>query len=537
MLVHDIRGYSFVKNRFETFSAMVVEAGKVVAVGESADLLRRYPKAERLDGTGKALLPGLIDVHGHIFNLGSYFSQVGMADMTSLKQAQAAVAGYAQANPREQWILGRGWNESHWDLGRLPTAADLDRVVADRPVALRRVDGHSLWVNSLALKLAGIGPDTADPTGGHIARDSQGNATGILVDKAIALMLAHVPAPDDAAQRRSLDAALAHMRSVGLTGAGDAGVRVTPGEVRLYQEYAAAGKLSTRIYAMIGDVLDDFAQFAKDGPIVNMFDGRFNLRTVKLFADGALGGHGAAMLEDYSDATEGGGLARGLLMMDDAAMRSKIRTAIEHGYQVCVHAIGDAANRQVLDAFEWAYRQVGGRHLRHRIEHAQIVALSDVPRFKSLDLIASMQPTHATTDMNVAQAYIGSERLKGAYAWRTFLDQGTVLAGGSDFPVEPANPFYGLHAAITRTDRKGQPAGGWQPHESLTPQQALRAFTLDAAYAQHQEDILGSLEPGKWADFILVDQDPFAIAPGDIWKTNVLQTWVAGECVFDRSRT
>lgn len=537
MLVHDIRGYSFVKNRFETFSAMLVEAGKVVAVGESAEMLRRHANATRVDGKGKALLPGLIDVHGHIFNLGFYFSQAGLAGVTSMSQAQAAVASYAQANPQEPWILGRGWNESHWDLGRMPTAGDLDAVVADRPVALRRVDGHSLWVNSLALKLAGIGAETADPPGGHIARDSQGKATGVLVDKAMALLLAHVPAPDDAALRRALDAALAHLRSIGVTGAGDAGVRVTPSEVRLYQEYAAAGKLSTRVYAMIGDVTEDFAHFAKGGPLVNAFDGRFNLRTVKLFADGALGGHGAAMLEDYSDAAGGGGLARGLLMMDDAAMRSKIRTAIEHGYQVCVHAIGDAANRQVLDAFEWAYREAGGRQLRHRIEHAQIVALSDLPRFKSLDLIASMQPTHATTDMNVAEAYIGSERIKGAYAWRTFLEQGTVIAGGSDFPVEPANPFYGLHAAVTRTDRNGRPVGGWRAHEALTPQQALRAFTLDAAYAQHQEDILGSLEPGKWADFILVDQDPFAINPNDIWKTEVLQTWVAGECVFDRSQT
>lgn len=536
MLVHDIRGYSFLGNRFGTFSAMLVEGGKVVAVGDSVDLLRRHPKAERLNGDGKTLLPGLIDVHGHIFNLGYYFSQVGLGGMTSLTQAQAAVATYAGANPREQWILGRGWNESHWNLGRMPTAADLDTVVADRPVALRRIDGHALWANSRALEMAGIGAATADPPGGHIARDSQGKATGILVDKAMPMLLEHVPPPDDVAQRRALDAALAHLGSIGVTGAGDAGVRVTPREVQLYQEYAAAGRLSTRIYAMIGDVTEDFAQLSKDGPLVNTFDGRFNLRTVKLFADGALGSHGAAMLEDYSDRSGGAGLFRGLLMMDDGAMRAKIRTAIEYGYQVCVHAIGDAANRQVLDAFESVYQQVGGRHLRHRIEHAQILAPSDVPRLKALDLVASMQPTHATTDMNIAEAYIGRRRLEGAYAWRTLVEQGTVVAGGSDFPVEPANPFYGLHAAITRKDRQGQPPGGWQPHEALSPSQALRAFTLDAAYAQHQEDILGSLEPAKWADFILVDRDPFAIPPDDIWKTQVLQTWVAGECVFDRSR-
>jgi predicted amidohydrolase YtcJ len=536
MLVHNVRGYTFFENRFKTFSAMRIESGKVVAVGDSADLLRRYPEAERIDGNGKALLPGLIDAHGHVFNLGYFFSQVGLGGMSSLTEAQDAVARYAQSNPQAKWIVGRGWNESHWSLGRLPTAADLDAVVADRPVALRRVDGHSLWANSLALQMAGIGPDTADPPGGHITRDAQGSATGVLVDKAMALMLAHVPAPDDAAQRQALDAALAHLRSIGLTGVGDAGVRVTPAEVRLYLEYAAAGKLTTRVYAMIGDVTEDFEHFAKSGPVIDRFDGRFSLRTVKLFADGALGGHGAAMLEDYTDHRCGAGFARGLLMMDDAAMQSKIKTAIERGYQVCVHAIGDAANRQVLDAFESAFKEVGGRHLRHRVEHAQIVALPDLPRFKSLDLIASMQPTHATTDMNIAEAYIGSRRIQGAYAWRTLANQGTVIAGGSDFPVEPANPFYGLHAAITRKDRNGQPVGGWRAHEALTPPEALRAFTLDAAYAQHQEKIIGSLEPGKWADFILLDQDPFEVDPNDVWRTGVLQTWVAGECVFDRSQ-
>lgn len=537
MLIHNIHGYTFFEDQFKTFSAMLVEAGKVVAVGDSADLLQHCPNAERVDGNGKTLLPGLIDAHGHIFNLGYYFSQVALAGMTSLAQTQAAVASYAQANPQAKWIVGRGWNESHWDLGRLPTAGELDVVVADRPVALRRIDGHALWVNSLALQMAGIGPHTADPPGGHITRDTQGNASGVLVDKAMALLLPHVPAPDDAAQRQALDAALAHLRSIGITGVGDAGVWVTPREVRLFQEYAAAGKLSTRVYAMIGDVTEDFAHFAKTGPLIDTFDAHLSLRAVKLFADGALGSHGAAMLENYSDHTCGTGLFKGLLMMDDTVIKSKIKTAIELGYQVCVHAIGDAANRQVLDAFESVYKEVGGQHLRHRIEHAQIISLPDLPRLKSLDLIASMQPTHATTDMNIAEARIGNRRIKGAYAWRTLLDQGTVIAGGSDFPVEPANPFYGLHAAITRTDRQGQPVKGWRTHEALTPPQALRAFTLDAAYAQHQENILGSLEPGKWADFILLDQDPFAIDPNDIWKTQVLQTWVAGQCVFDRSQT
>jgi predicted amidohydrolase YtcJ len=247
-----------------------------------------------------------------------------------------------------------------------------------------------------------------------------------------------------------------------------------------------------------------------------------------LFADGALGSRGAALLAPYSDQPS----QRGLLFMSDKDMEGKIETALRAGYQVNVHAIGDAANRQVLDSFEAAYKVVGGRDLRNRIEHAQVVALSDIPRFKQLDLIASMQPTHATSDMNMAEDRVGKERIKGAYAWRSFLDQGTHIAGGSDFPVESDNPFFGLHAAVTRTDHAGLPVGGWHPEQAMTLLEAFRAFTLDAAYAQHQEKTLGSLEPGKWADFILIDRDLFKIAPADIWKVNVEQTWVGGAKVF-----
>jgi len=255
---------------------------------------------------------------------------------------------------------------------------------------------------------------------------------------------------------------------------------------------------------------------------------RLTVRSVKLFADGALGSRGAALLAPYSDKPD----QRGLLFMSNAEMQRKMETALRAGYQVNVHAIGDAANRQVLDGFEGAYKSVGGRQLRNRIEHAQVVALVDIPRFKQLDLIASMQPTHATSDMNMAESRIGPERLKGAYAWRTFLDQGTRIAGGSDFPVEEDNPFFGLYSAITRMDHHGNPKGGWHPEQAMTRVEAFRAFTMDAAYAQHQEHTIGSLEPGKWADFILVDGDLFKEPSAQIWKTKVLQTWVAGTRVF-----
>jgi len=316
------------------------------------------------------------------------------------------------------------------------------------------------------------------------------------------------------------------MNAVGLTGVGDAGE--TGNVIALYRQLADRWELTVRIYAMILDTGEDFQALAKQGPLIDYDQGRLTVRSVKLFADGALGSRGAALLAPYSDQPG----QRGLLRMSDAEMEAHIEAGLRAGFQVNVHAIGDAANRQVLDGFEAAYKAVGGQQLRNRIEHAQVVALSDIPRFKQLNLIASMQPTHATSDKNMAEDRLGAERLKGAYAWRSFLDQGTRVAGGSDFPVESDNPFFGLHAAVTRTGHDNQPPGGWHPEQAMTLLEAFRAFTLDAAYAQHQEQQLGSLEPGKWADFIIIDRDLFRIAPADIWKIKVEQTWLAGKRVF-----
>jgi predicted amidohydrolase YtcJ len=335
-----------------------------------------------------------------------------------------------------------------------------------------------------------------------------------------------VPPPSDAERRTALRAALKHMNSVGLTGVGDAGVDAH--EIALYRELADQGLLTARIYAMIGGVGEDFAALSRHGPLLGYADDRLTVRAVKLYADGALGSRGAALLAPYSDAPG----QRGLLFMSDAQMKANVATALKAGYQVNVHAIGDAANRQVLDAFAAAYQHIGGRPLRNRIEHAQVVAPSDIPRFKELELIASMQPTHATSDMNMAEDRLGKARLAGAYAWRIFLDQGTRIAGGSDFPVESDNPFFGLHAAVTRTDHAGKPAGGWHSEQAMTLLEAFRAFTLDAAYAEHLETRVGSLEPGKWADFIVIDRDLFTINPQEIWKIQVRETWLGGERVF-----
>lgn len=525
-LVESVQGYTLQNDKIASFSGLVFDQGKVLETGDAAALRAKYPDAKRIDGQGKTLLPGLIDAHGHVFRLGFKTTEISLSATKSLQEAQGQIRDYAQKNPQRQWLLGYGWNQVNWKLGRFPTAAELDAAISDRPVRLVRVDGHAAWLNTKALQAAGITRDTKDPAGGRIERDANGNPTGVLIDKAMALVNNVIPPYSDDDRRAALAAAVAHLNALGLTSVGDAGVTVA--DDRIYREFADQGKLTTRIYGMIRDTGEDFKTLSAKGPLIAYGNDRYDLRAVKLYGDGALGSRGAALMEPYTDDHA----HSGLLFMSDTAMQASVKSALKAGYQVNVHAIGDKTNHQVLDAMEVAYKDVGGRELRNRIEHAQVVSLPDIPRFKKLNLIASMQPTHATSDMNMAEDRIGKERIKGAYAWQTFLKQGTVIAGGSDFPVESANPFYGLHAAVTRTDHEGRPIKGWHPEEAMTLPQAFRAFTMDAAYAQHQEKTLGSLEKGKWADFILVDRDLFKVAPADIWKIQVLETWVAGERVY-----
>jgi predicted amidohydrolase YtcJ len=528
-LIENVRGYTLTGDHLQPFSGLVFNLGKVVVTGDAIALRKRFPDAQVIDGQGKTLLPGLIDAHGHVLSLGFTNTQIALFDTESLSQAQDRIRAYAKANPDRAWLLGGGWNQVKWKLGRFPLQSELDAGCADRPVVLWRIDHHAEWLNTKALAAAGITKDTKDPAGGRIERDADGNPTGVLVDKAMALVDKVVPKPSNSELGAALKAALSRLNSVGLTSVGDPGDPVdSVGRIALYKEFADQGLLTVRLYAMIWETGDDFKALSKNGPLVGYGNDFLTVRSVKLLADGALGSRGAALMAPYSDQPN----QRGLLFMSAPEMEGKIETALKAGYQVNIHAIGDAANHQVLDAFEAAYRKVGGRQLRNRIEHAQVLALPDIPRFKELDLIASMQPTHATSDMNMAEDRIGKERIKGAYAWRTFLSQGTRIAGGSDFPVESANPFFGLHAAVTRTDHANRPEGGWHPEQAMTLLEAFRAFTLDAAYAQHQEKTIGSLEPGKWADFILIDHDLFKIDPADIWKIKVEQTWVAGKRTF-----
>ncbi|MDZ7772116.1 MAG: amidohydrolase [Balneolaceae bacterium] len=486
--------------------------------------------ANRIDGQGRVLLPGLIDAHVHVSNLGSQELGANVTGSQTLDEALQIVSDYAGQYPDAEWIRGRGWNQVFWEIGRFPTAEELDQAVSDRPVWLGRVDGHAGWANSRAMEIAGITAETEAPEGGQIIRDEEGNPTGVFVDGAMSLITSQIPAPSKQERDQALSLALQQMRSHGLTSVHDAGIGLDSWE--RYKRFVDGDSLTTRIYAMYRGTGDTFEQLAADGPVNSYADDMLALRSVKLSIDGALGSRGAALLEPYSDDPGN----RGLLFHSQEEVNGMVMKVASAGWQMNVHAIGDRANRVILNAFEAARDSLGEQGLRHRVEHAQIVHPDDIPRFEELNIVASMQPTHATSDMNMAEDRIGADRMEGAYAWQTFLDQGTVIAAGSDFPVEHVNPFYGLYSAVTRMDHQGNPEGGWYPSEAMSRLQAFRAFTLDAAWAAHQEEVLGTLEEGKWADFILVDRDYFEVPASEIWQTEVLQTWVAGEKVYDTTQ-
>lgn len=529
ILVTNANGYTLdAKGELKRFTGLVVgDDGKVERLLDGRGKRPKLGKLDhQLDAGGRTLLPGLIDAHGHVMELGLRALTVDLGGTKTLDEALAKIRAYAAANPTRRWIVGGGWNQVSWGLGRFPTAAELDRAVADRPVWLSRVDGHASWANTRALAAAGVTAKTADPAGGRIDRDTAGNPAGVFVDAAADLVRRVVPPPGAVEQDAALAKALEIMASVGLTGVGDAGI--SPETWNLYRRFGDEGRLTARIYAMAGgmDALDRIAPLKPTGWL---YGDRLALNAVKIYADGALGSRGAWLKAPYSDDPKN----RGLKFVKETRLQNWISRAQMMGIQVAVHAIGDAANAEVLDAYAEVAPTYGNR-LRNRIEHAQVVDPRDIPRFARLGIIASIQPTRATSDKAMAGDRLGETRLAGAYAWKSLLAGGVAVAAGSDFPVEAPNPFYGIHAAVTRQDRQGQPPGGWRAQEALTPLQAFAAFTTGAAYAARAEDRFGTLEPGKWADFVIVDRDIFAVPPAEIWKTAVEETWVGGKRVFVR---
>ncbi|MFA5962873.1 MAG: amidohydrolase family protein [Sphingomonas sp.] len=478
----------------------------------------------RADMHGKVLLPGFVDAHGHVMALGFRALELDLHDTTSLEEAKAKIAAYVAANPDRKWIVGGGWNQEKWGLGRFPTAADLDEVVKDRPVWLSRADGHASWANSAAMAAAGVNAKSVSPPGGRIEKTG-GIPNGVFVDSAQQLVERVVPQPlpkeRDVAFRKAQEILL----GFGVTATSDMGTSID--DWLSYRRAGDVGALRIRIMSYASGV-DTAIQIGGNGPTPWLYGDRLRMGGVKLFADGALGSRGAWLKAPYSDAPGQSGAG---FMTDTVLQNLMSRAAMDH-YQVAVHAIGDRANAQVLDAIdEMAQTYKGDR--RWRIEHAQIVDPADLPRFGQHGTIASMQPVHQTSDMHMAEARLGPERLAGAYAWASMLKNGSQLAFGTDFPVESPDPFAGWAAAFTRQDANGQPYGGWRPEERVTREQAWRAYTIGAAYAGFAEDKFGSLAPGQRADFIIVDRDPTLASPSDLRATKVEQTWVGGEKVWE----
>ncbi|EZP53517.1 amidohydrolase [Sphingomonas sp. RIT328] len=526
-LVDNVNGMTLDKDgKVVRFQAMLVTPDGHVARLLSAKDKRPDKLDWRADFKGKTLLPGMIDAHGHVMELGFRALELDLSETKSLAEAQAKIADYARANPDRAWIIGGGWNQEAWNLGRFPTAAELDAAVPDRPVWLARADGHASWGNSAALKAAGVTAKSVSPAGGRIEKGTGSQPAGVFVDAAQALVAKVVPQPLGKDRNAAFLKAQTILLGYGVTATADMGTTIE--DWLTYRRIGDLGGLRVRIMSY-GMGVDTTVQIGGTGPTPWLYGDRLKLVGVKLYADGALGSRGAWLKAPYADAPGQSGAG----FMSDTVLRNLMSRAAMDGYQVAVHAIGDRANAEVLDAIdEMAQTYKGDR--RWRVEHAQIVDPVDLPRFGRYGTIASMQPTHETSDRTMAEARLGAARLTGAYAWASMLRNGAKLAFGSDYPVERPDPWAGWAAAFTRQGADGQPSGGWRPEEAVTREQAWWAFTGGAAYAGFAEDRIGRLAPGLDADFVIVDQDPLLASPADLRATRVQETWVGGRKVWER---
>ena len=512
-----------------TVRALAIGEGRVLAVGDRArEHVTDRTRVLELPA-GAAAVPGLWDAHAHLAGLGKALQRVDLVGAASFAEVVERVAARAAETPAGGWVLGRGWDQNDWPAeefgGEFPTHAALSAAVPDHPVLLTRVDGHAVLLNARALTEAGIGPETQAPAGGELLRDEAGAPSGVLVDAAMGLV--DVPARAGAQLQDDLVLGAQTCLRLGLVGVHDAGIDAKT--LAAYEQLYAAGELPFRVYAMLTPAAAE-ARFAQ-GPLVDAHQGRLTARAIKRFVDGALGSRGAYLLEPYSDRAD----TRGLPQTDVDELADFTRRALDAGFQTCTHAIGDAGVRLVLDAYTRALDGRADRRLR--VEHAQVIAPADMARFAKLGVLPSMQPTHATSDMPWAEARLGPERVKGAYAWQTLRAAGVDhLPLGSDFPVERPNPLLGIYAAVTRLDPAGDSphgAGGWFPDQRLTRGQALRGFTLDACYAAFQEHEGGTLTPGKWADVSVFDQDLLTCPAPSLLEAQALYTIVHGEVAYE----
>ncbi len=512
-------------NAVDHFTGLVIDNdGRIKQVLHRGDKRPRTDYA--IDGKGQFLMPGLIDSHAHVMGVGIGAMTLDLSETKSLPEALARIDAYAKAHPDRPWILGRGWNQELWPDKRFPTAADLDAVVGDRPVWLQRVDGHAGWANSKALALAGVTAATKDPAGGQIERvQPGGKPAGVLIDNAQDLVDKVIPAPRP--EDRDFAFALAQdiFFSRGVTAAADMGTTIE--DWQAFRRAGDNGTLRMRVMSYAAGV-DNMVLIGGPGPSPWLYQDRLRLNGVKLYADGALGSRGASLKAPYSDAPG----TKGLRITENTALKNMMsRAAMDH-FQIAVHAIGDEADASLLSAIdELSGTYTGDR--RWRIEHAQIVDPADIPQFGKHGIIASMQPVHQTSDRLMAEKRLGPDRLKGAYAWKTIQATGSKLAFGSDAPVELADPFVGMAAAISRQGTDGEPAGGWQPQEKVTREEALAGYTVNGAYAGFAEGRFGRLVVGERADFLFVDRDPMLATARELADTKVLQVYVNGRLVWD----
>jgi predicted amidohydrolase YtcJ len=508
--------------------AFAVRAGRIAFVGSARGALALAgPRTERLDLEGRTVIPGMVDAHAHLLGLGQALRTVDLVGTRSYDEVIARVVERAKTARPGEWIRGRGWDQNDWADTRFPTHQALSRAVPNNPVYLTRVDGHAALVNAKALELAQVTAATPDPAGGRFIRDSAGKPTGVLVDGAQGVVGRVIPAASRAELREETLAAIAEANRWGLTGIHDAGVGAEG--IAVYQDLAREGRYSLRNYVMIRGDDSALDTFLKRGPQLALFD-RLWIRSIKLWADGALGSRGAALLEPYADDPGN----NGLITTSAERIKSVAVQALKAGFQLNVHAIGDRANRMVLDQFEAAFKEVPVADHRFRIEHAQILRYQDIPRFAQLDVIPSMQGSHQTSDMYWVPNRLGWARAQGAYAWRSLLNTGVIIPNGSDFPVEAVNPLISFHSFVTRQDADNFPPGGWFPEQRTTRQEALWSITLWPAYAAFMENESGTLTAGKYADFVVLDRDIMTVAAEDILKTAVVMTVLGGHAVYRR---
>ena len=512
-------------------SALAVRDGKVQFVGSVREaMLLRGPSTQVIDATGRTVIPGMVDAHAHLFGLGEFLRSIDLTDTRSFDEIVARVGSRTKETPAGRWVIGRGWDQNKWGDTRFPTHEALSRVSPNNPVVLTRIDGHALLANAAAMRAAGVTAATKDPAGGRIEHGANAEPTGLFIDNAMGLIDRVIPPMSHDEMRTAALAAIKESNRWGLVGLHD------PGEPRdvldLFEELAKAGTFSLRVYAMIGDDSAAIEHYFQRGPQNALYDSHLWIRSIKLYADGALGSRGAALLDPYTDDPKNSGL----LKSTPEHLRDVSTRALQHGFQVATHAIGDRGNRIALDAYESALKAVPTVDHRFRIEHVQVLDHADVPRFAQLGVIPSMQAVHQTSDMYWAATRLGYARTFGAYAWRSLLNTGVIIPNGSDFPVERVNPLFSFHAAVSRQDDNNWPPGGWFPEQKMTREEALKSMTIWPAYAGFQEQTMGSLSTGKLADFVILDRDIMVIPESEILGTSVLATYIGGRVVYERSR-